>query len=172
MHTFEVPITIEVDCQAIGDPTTLIKQIRRAVLAAAHSQGYTAGAIGVLVTDDESIQEINRRHLDHDYPTDVISFAYSQDAPRVEGELVASLDTAARESANVDWPVLHELLLYIVHGTLHICGLDDCNIDQRLQMRMAEQQVMSSLGISDAGRCSPDAASVGRSEFDTYSDIN
>lgn len=174
MKSLDVPITIETDCRELGDETSLMSWVRDAVIATATAQGFSAGSIGVLITDDETIHEINREHLDHDYPTDVISFAYAQQSPHVEGELVASFDTAKREAASLQWATLNELLLYVVHGTLHICGLDDTTAPQRQQMRIAEQQVLCELGITHSDRFAPDAESTATisSSLETRSDLN
>lgn len=135
-----------------------------AVVAASRQRGYSAGQIGVRITDDPTIHEINRRHLAHDYPTDVISFPYGDDpivepgqaepdaiepgqAARIEGELVASLDTAAENAGQAGWDAASELLLYIIHGVLHIGGMDDHDPGDRAAMRQAERSVLMRLGM-------------------------
>mgnify|MGYP003784159847 CR=1 FL=1 len=158
--SIDVPITIEFseddsgptanDAVELAADARWQQSIRDAVHVAAQAQGYCRGQIGVLVTDDNTIQEINRRHLQHDYPTDVISFPYGCSADEVEGELVVSLCTARRWAAEVGWAWQTELLLYVVHGTLHICGLEDSTAEQRQQMRAAEQAALTELGIRDA----------------------
>ncbi|MFG0262275.1 MAG: rRNA maturation RNase YbeY, partial [Novipirellula sp. JB048] len=60
---------------------------------------------------------------------------------------VVSLETAQRIAERVGWPAEHELLLYVVHGTLHITGMEDHQDDERGQMRVAETEVMQALGI-------------------------
>ncbi len=127
--------------------------IRAAVIAAAQHRGFHTGEIGVRVTDDSTIRQINMRHLDHDYETDVISFAYTADSPRIEGELVVSIETARDRAAEIHWNATHELLLYVVHGTLHIAGMDDHDDEDRAAMRAAERDVMTELGIADIVRC-------------------
>lgn len=136
---------------------SLASAIENAVAIAAGLQGFTAGSIGVMVTDDDTIHQINRRHLDHDYPTDVISFTYQRSSSRVEGELVISLCTARRTAQELGWDWRHELLLYVVHGTLHICGLEDSTATQRAEMRARELEALDRLGIADARRYSPAA---------------
>ncbi len=121
--------------------------IRDAVRAAASDQGYSRGEIGVRVTDDASIHEINRRHLDHDYPTDVISFPYADDSEVLEGELVVSVETADYNASEAGWPTSNELLLYVSHGTLHIAGMDDAEAEDRNAMREAEGRVLELLGL-------------------------
>ena len=73
--------------------------IEQAAAAAASSRGFNRGEIGIRVADDNAVHDINRKHLNHDHPTDVISFAYEADAPRIEGEIIVSAETAQRRSA-------------------------------------------------------------------------
>ena len=158
--SIDVPITIEFSDEDSGltekEEARLAadvpwhESIRAAVHVAALSQGYCRGQIGVLVTDDSTIHVINQRHLRHDYPTDVISFPYDRNGEKVEGELVVSLCTARRWAGEVGWDWQTELLLYVIHGTLHICGLEDATAQQRQQMRAAEQVALAKLGIRDA----------------------
>ena len=128
----------------------LQQRIQQAVRIAAQSLGFHSGQIGVLVTDDATIQQINLRHLQHDYPTDVISFDYHRGDSLVEGELVVSLGTAQQMAQELQWDWRNELLLYVIHGTLHICGLEDSTAAQQQQMRLAERAALVQLGITDA----------------------
>lgn len=139
---------------------SLEEPIRSAVRAAARLRGFQDGKIGVMVTDDPTIHEINFRHLEHDYPTDVISFTYDRDDETVEGELVVSLCTARQSAASLGWDWQSELILYVVHGTLHICGLEDTTEEQRREMRLAEETVLSRLGIAGYRRFQPDQGST------------
>lgn len=127
-----------------------------AVIAAAEHRGFRTGRIGVRVTDDATIHELNRKHMGHDYPTDVISFGYESRQQHVEGELVVSFDTARDRADEIGWPVSSELLLYVVHGVLHIAGMDDQDPEERRQMRRAEQEVLNQLGIGDAASFAAD----------------
>src|ERR1700755_306894 len=56
---------------------------------------FTSAAISLAVVDDDTIHEINRRHLDHDWATDVLSFVLEDDGEHLEGEVILSADTAA-----------------------------------------------------------------------------
>ena len=122
--------------------------IRIAVATAALDQGFISGSVGVRVTDDATIHAINAQHLGHDYPTDVISFDYGSAGGQIEGELVVSVDTAIARASELGWPAHHELTLYIVHGVLHIAGLNDVDDEDRNSMRAAEARVMKLLGIA------------------------
>lgn len=122
-------------------------RIAEAVIAAAKRRGYDRGRIGVRITDDSAIHEVNVRYLSHDYPTDVISFPYSETPDRIEGELVASVETAGQNAADAGWETASELLLYVIHGVLHIGGMDDHGAADRADMRRAERMVLTRLGI-------------------------
>jgi probable rRNA maturation factor len=102
--------------------------------------------------------------LGHDYPTDVISFAYSQETPVIEGELVVSVDTARQRAKDLGWSSRSELLLYVVHGVLHIAGMDDHDESDRVAMRAAEKRVMRKLGIDEIDHFSPDQFGAQREE--------
>jgi probable rRNA maturation factor len=123
---------------------------------AAADRGYDRGEIGIRVTSDRTIHQLNREYLGHDYPTDVISFAYHVDQPTVEGELAVSADIARERATDLGWPAAHELILYVVHGTLHITGMDDHDHGDRAEMRTAEQRILMHMGIDDILRFGAD----------------
>ncbi len=106
--------------------------------------------ISVAIVTDERIHEMNRDYLQHDYPTDVITFPLSDDEQFLEGEIVVSIDTAIRESAAMEWSSEEELLLYIVHGTLHLVGFDDQSDEDRLEMKSMERKYLIEFGIPGA----------------------
>lgn len=133
--------------EAIRIETPIDSRVSDAVRQAAASQGFYSGQIGVRVASDSAIHEVNAKFLAHDYPTDVISFGYEQDGEHVEGELIVSLDRAREQAAQFECSEIEELLLYVAHGTLHICGLDDQTDEDRAEMRQAERMVLAGLGI-------------------------
>ncbi len=118
------------------------EMIGAAVRAAASLGRCSDCRIGVRVTNDRTIHDLNRQFLDHDYPTDVISFPYALAPPLVEGELVVSIDTAEVQAPDAGWSVAQELLLYVIHGTLHLVGYDDVEDSDRAAMREAESQAL------------------------------
>lgn len=120
------------------DSDWLIHGIEQVLVA----EGISAANISVALVDDPTIWQLNRQHLAHDYPTDVLSFLLDQESDWLEGEIIASTDTAVREAAAFGWAPEHELLLYLVHGTLHLIGYDDCEPDQLAIMRQREQTYM------------------------------
>ena len=143
-------------------------RLRQAAVAAAAARGFTVGEIGIRVTNDQSIRDLNSRHLNHDYETDVISFSYDCRGNGITGELVVSVDTARRRASELGWNEGDELLLYVVHGVLHLTGMDDQEPNDRAQMRRLEREVMLSLGVDEiihfGADISSDRESKGSSE--------
>ena len=135
-------------------PGSAEAMIASAVHAAAQQQGFGRGQIGVRLTDDATIREINREFLSHDYATDVISFGYASDRESgvIEGELVISVETAISQSVDHQQAPEKETLLYVVHGTLHIAGLDDQDDASRAEMRRAETECMQRFEAITDGR--------------------
>ncbi|CAE7440575.1 rRNA maturation RNase YbeY [Botrimarina mediterranea] len=117
-------------------------RIRRVAAAILADAGYGEGELSVAVVDDPTIHELNVRHLQHDYPTDVLSFALLDEPPRLEGEVIVSADTAVENAAEYGWPAEDELLLYVIHGTLHLAGHRDKADDEVAAMRAAERRYL------------------------------
>ena len=81
--------------------------------------------ISVAVVDDDAISELNGEFLGHQGPTDVLSFVLEQGEDFLDGEVVVSAETAQRAAAEFGWSAAEELLLYVIHGALHLAGYDD-----------------------------------------------
>ena len=110
----------------------------------------TSLTASISIVDDSTIHRLNREHLDHDWPTDVISFAFDCEEGRIDGEIIASIDTAARLAQQAAWHTADELLLYIIHGLLHLAGLDDISDEDRQLMRQAEKDCLIALAVPAA----------------------
>jgi probable rRNA maturation factor len=120
--------------QQLVDENRLCEGIR-AVLT---GEGIQRANISLAVVDDPTIQEINCRFLNHDRPTDVLSFVLEQGAGFVEGEIIASAETAAHAAGRFGWTQADELLLYVIHGALHLVGHDDHSAVAQKTMRERE----------------------------------
>jgi probable rRNA maturation factor len=96
--------------------------------------------ISLAIIDDARIRELNARYLNHDYATDVLSFLLDSGPGYVEGEIIVSAEMAVARSAEFGWSAADELLLYVVHGTLHLVGYDDHELDDRAKMRAREER--------------------------------
>ena len=126
----------------------------RAVSAVLADSSYSHGAVDLAVVDDAEMQQLNRRYLDHDWPTDVLSFPLETVGDRLEGQIVVSADTAAREAVECGWSMGEELLLYAIHGSLHLLGYTDKDSTAAAEMYAAEARYLAQLGVepSRAGR--------------------
>ncbi len=112
------------------------------------SHGIESATISVAIVDDAAIRSINRRHLNHDWPTDVISFLISEsDEERMQGELIVSAEMAAATAWMIGVDPKDELALYLVHGLLHLCGFDDLSETDELEMRAEETSALALIGI-------------------------
>jgi probable rRNA maturation factor len=168
-------------------------RVRNAVLRALSIEQVASAVLSISIVDDAAIHVINRDHLQHDYPTDVISFQLDfisaenlqcddeienddedlldeDDAEidddsvdvtdgelltegraagaAIEGEIIASAEMAVSMAADGKWSAEAELILYIVHGLLHICGYDDLTPEEKCIMRARERAILSELGLT------------------------
>ena len=129
-------------------------------------------SISLALVSDAEIHNVNRQYLNHDFPTDVISFLLNANSSRdpenpskidvlvssstdlevkIEGEIIVSTETAIREARIHGWSPAAELLLYVVHGLLHLCGYDDLTDEARPQMRSRERELLAIWGFCPTG---------------------
>ena len=112
------------------------------IKAVAASYGRKVGEIGYLFVDDEKILEVNREYLGHDYYTDVITFDYDED-DTVSGDIVISLDTVRPNAQLFGKTYEEELYRVIIHGILHLCGINDKGPGEREIMEAAENKALA-----------------------------
>jgi probable rRNA maturation factor len=123
-------------------------RLRQAVEFVLRRAGVERAVISLAVIDDPAMHRLNRRYLDHDEPTDVLSFVLEEGESYVEGEIVASAETAAATAAKLGWAAEDELLLYVIHGALHLVGYDDLDPEARAEMRAQERLCLSEFGLT------------------------
>ena len=170
--------------------------LHAAVLKALAIEQVSSAVLSISIVDDSAIHVINRDHLQHDYPTDVISFQldfvpadelhsdddFEEDAEdedeelpddeddttddvddmssgellsegraagaAIEGEIIASAEMAVTMAGDGKWSAEAELILYVVHGLLHICGYDDLTPEEKHIMRARERAILRELGLT------------------------
>lgn len=110
----------------------------------AASYGRKVGEIGYLFVDDEKILEVNNEYLGHDYYTDIITFDYDED-DIISGDLVISLDTVRSNAELFSKPYEEELFRVIIHGILHLCGINDKGPGEREIMEKEENKALALL---------------------------
>ena len=108
------------------------------------SYGRKVGEIGYLFVDDEKILEVNNEYLGHDYYTDIITFDYDED-DIISGDLVISLDTVRSNAELFSKPYEEELFRVIIHGILHLCGINDKGPGEREIMEQEENKALALL---------------------------
>ena len=116
-------------------------RIQKWVRLVAHAQGKTAGDINYVFVDDERILEVNRQFLSHDYYTDIITFDYTHQKV-ISGDLYISLDTVRTNADMLGQPYERELHRVIIHGILHLCGINDKGPGEREIMEAAENDAL------------------------------
>ena len=100
------------------------------------------GEIAYIFCSDEKILEVNRQYLQHDYYTDIITFDYCE-GNRLSGDLFISLETVKTNSEQFNTPYEEELHRTIIHGILHLCGINDKGPGEREIMEAAENKALA-----------------------------
>jgi rRNA maturation RNase YbeY len=108
----------------------------------AKSYGKVVGDITYIFVDDETMLDINRRFIGHDYYTDHIGFDYSQ-GDALSGDIYISLDTVRTNAEQFGATQNDELRRIIIHGLLHLCGLRDKTPEERAKMQQAEDKALT-----------------------------
>ncbi|MCC7292088.1 MAG: rRNA maturation RNase YbeY [Phycisphaerales bacterium] len=123
--------------------------LRRCVATTLDAHHADGARISVALVDDPRIAQLNHRFLEHEGATDVISFDLRDGGESgVDGELVISLETAAREAAARGHDVTAEAALYAIHGTLHLLGFDDVDDATSAVMRERERAMLTAMGLT------------------------
>jgi probable rRNA maturation factor len=145
MPTGRIRIDITDAQSAVAVPAALVRRVVRAVLAA---EGRRSAEISIAFVDDPAIAEVHGEFFDDPTPTDIVTFDLGDEGSGVlSGELIISGDHAAREAAERGTDAPRELLLYVVHGLLHLCGWDDRTPADFRAMHAREDEILSSLGL-------------------------
>ena len=124
-----------------------LKDAARAVL---DGEGVRAADVTVAFVDDAHIHRLNKQFLNHDEPTDVLTFPHSDPGARkLEGDVVIGYQVAEEYAADRGHAVGPELVLYVVHGCLHLCGYTDADDRSAAEMRAKEREYLAKLGLPD-----------------------
>ncbi len=115
------------------------------IRAVAATYGKRVGDIGYMFVNDDKILEVNREYLGHDYYTDIITFDYCED-DTLNGDLVISLDTVKSNAELFKKDYNEELHRVIIHGVLHLCGINDKGPGEREIMEAAENKALNLRG--------------------------
>ena len=141
------------------DRESLIGLVRKTLLA----QSEESASISLAIVDNATIHAINRTHLNHDWPTDVITIFYSSHTS-LQGELIISAELAVETAEEEGLDPWREFALYVVHGLLHLCGHDDKTEPERSAMRAREAEILHELGLTNT----PSAIAPSPNESERY----
>ena len=137
MITFQ---TVHVPMPAI-DTSAIVRWVDEV----AARYGRHVGNIAYIFVDDEEILRVNRQFLQHDYYTDIITFDTSSSSKFISGDLFISLDTVRTNAEGLGLPYEQELHRVVIHGILHLCGLNDKGPGERELMEAAENRALALL---------------------------
>lgn len=148
-----VEVTYDVDparVESLGGPNQT--EIERIVCAALEEGGRAGVELSVVLVDDDTLAALHGQQLGDPSPTDVMSFDLEGDGDDSAelgpvGEVYVSVDRAQAVATERGVRFARELALYLVHGTLHLCGHDDVEPEDRARMRAAETRVLARLGF-------------------------
>ena len=143
-----MPFIIEINAE--DQPQKINRaRLKKAVRLILQDAGIKSAEISIAIVSDDKMHKLNRQYLQHDYPTDVLSFVLDHDRLKqsLEGQIIASSDYAAREAPRYHWSTDNELLLYVIHGCLHLIGHDDTAPKAKAAMRQAEAKYLAHFGL-------------------------
>jgi probable rRNA maturation factor len=134
-------------------------ELKGAALAVLQGEGVRAGSVTLAFVDSPHIHRLNKQFLDHDEPTDVLTFPYSEPkAKKLEAEIVMGYQVAQEQATERGHALTAELILYVIHGCLHLCGYDDIAPQDARTMRERERHYLAQVGQPDIADRSEDGA--------------
>ena len=120
-----------------------IKKTQKAVETTLKGESVSNAEVNVIYMDDPDIHQMNQEYLNHDYPTDVITFPLNETP--LEGEIYIGAETAVKQAEEYKVSLTNELLRLVIHGTLHLCGYDDATDEERHDMHLLENKYLGLL---------------------------
>ena len=132
--------------EGVKMPAIKKRDINRWIKEVAATYGRRVGDIGYLFVSDEKILEVNNTYLGHDYYTDIITFDYDEE-DIISGDLVISLDTVRTNAELFGKNYDDELHRVIIHGILHLCGINDKGPGEREIMEAAENKALKMITL-------------------------
>lgn len=137
-------MTITFDSENIDFPEIDIEEVSSWIKKVAKEHNRIVGELSYLFCNDEQILEANNQYLQHDYYTDIITFDYSEE-DKISGDILISLDTVKSNSEKFKTDYQEELYRVIIHGVLHLCGINDITESEAINMKEAEDTALRQL---------------------------
>lgn len=133
---------IEFNTENVAMPAIDPEQTRQWIIRVAADHGRIVGPLSYVFTDDPTILKVNLEFLKHDYFTDIITFDYSRRS-MISGDIYISLDTVKSNAEQLGVPYADELHRVIIHGVLHLCGINDKGPGEREIMEANENRALA-----------------------------
>ena len=137
-------IEVNYICEKVEMPQFNQAAVKQWIEQVARTHQKNVGRLTYIFCDDDYILETNRKYLGHDYFTDVITFDYSN-RHRISGDMVISLDTVKTNSEQFAHSYREELMRVVIHGVLHLCGINDKGPCEREIMEANEDAALAML---------------------------
>lgn len=134
-------ITYEKEHSKIKMPKIKKRNVSAWIKKVAELHGMKVGDLSYLFCSDEHILEVNKEYLQHDYYTDIITFDYTEDDV-ISGDMVISVDTIATNAEKFDTTFESEFFRVVIHGVLHLCGINDKGPGEREIMERHENEAL------------------------------
>lgn len=119
-----------------------VPKVRTALRSACRKLKFNSADLSVAFVGEKRMRRLNREYLSHDYVTDVITFHLGGETPPLHGEIIICPAVAARNAKRYGNTLERELILYVVHGILHLCGYDDRSPEDVKRMRKKETEIL------------------------------
>lgn len=139
-------MAITFQSEGIDFPGIRKRDIKNWIKLVVDGYGKKIGEVNYLFCTDEKILEVNNQYLSHDFYTDIITFDYSE-GNKISGDIFISLETVGTNSQKYNTNFMEELHRVIIHGILHLCGIDDKSDDDSRKMREAENRALEQTNI-------------------------
>ena len=110
-------------------------------------EGFKLGDVCVIFCSDDYLLSLNKKHLNHDYFTDIITFSYNEEG-LISGDLFISLERANENSEKNNASFSNEIARLVIHGLLHLCGFNDKSPDEIKTMRLKEEEYLKMFGFT------------------------
>lgn len=128
--------------------------VEKAALAALARQSVPVDVeLTIVLSNDIQLRELNLQWMGINAPTDVLSFPSDENDPetgsRYLGDILISVETAARQAARAGHSVEAEAQLLTIHGILHLLGHDHAEEEEKARMWAAQAEILESLGLGD-----------------------
>lgn len=134
-----MPIIFEIE--GVKLPDIKKREVASWIKSVAASYNQKVGDVAYIFCTDEKILEVNNQYLKHDYYTDIITFDYSEN-DTISGDLFISLDTVKSNAEQFGTDYNEELHRIIIHGILHLCGINDVSEEERQNMTKCENKAL------------------------------